>query len=90
MDNSNHIKQVRLALGGIAHKPWRASVAEKWLVGKEATEANFKAAAEAELKNARPLEHNKYKVPMARKAIVRALQGAMEGGIYGLENEPEN
>ena len=90
MDNSNHIKQVRLALGGVAHKPWRASVAEKWLVGKEATEANFKAAAEAELKNARPLEHNKYKVPMARKAIVRALQGAMEGGIYGLENEPEN
>ena len=90
VDNSNHIKQVRIAMGGVAHKPWRASVAEKFLVGKEASEANFKAAAEAELKNAKPLEHNKYKVPMARNAIVRALQGAMEGGIYGLVNEPEN
>ena len=90
VDGSNHIKQVRIAMGGVAHKPWRASVAEKYLVGKEASEANFKAAAEAELKNAKPLEHNKYKVPMARKAIVRALQGAIEGGIYGLVNEPKN
>jgi xanthine dehydrogenase YagS FAD-binding subunit len=81
----NQIKQVRIALGGVAHKPWRASVAEKWLIGKEATEANFRAAAEAELKNARPLDHNKFKVAMAKKAITRALQGAMQGGIYGLE-----
>ena len=59
-------------------------MAEKWLTGKEATEANFRAAAEMELKNARPLEHNKFKVAMAGKAIARALQGAMQGGIYGL------
>ena len=83
--DGNQIKQVRIALGGVAHKPWRASVAEKWLTGKEATEANFRAAAEAELKNAKPLEHNKFKVAMAKKAITRALQGAMQGGIYGLE-----
>jgi xanthine dehydrogenase YagS FAD-binding subunit len=81
----NQIKQVRIALGGVAHKPWRASVAEKWLTGKEATEANFRAAADAELKNAKPLEHNKFKVAMAGKAIARALQGAMQGGVYGLE-----
>lgn len=81
----NQVKQVRIALGGVAHKPWRASVAEKWLTGKEATETNFRAAAEAELKNAKPLEHNKFKVAMARNAIARALQGAMQGGVYGLE-----
>jgi xanthine dehydrogenase YagS FAD-binding subunit len=81
--NGNTIKDVRIALGGVAHKPWRASVAEQWLAGKEATEANFRAAAAAELKNAKPLQHNKYKVGLAAKAIVRALEGAMQGGTYG-------
>jgi len=81
--DGNRIKDVRIAIGGVAHKPWRASVAEKWLTGKEATEANFKAAATAELKNAKPLQHNKYKVGLAARAIVRALEGAMQGGIYG-------
>jgi xanthine dehydrogenase YagS FAD-binding subunit len=79
----NRIKDVRIALGGVAHKPWRATVAEKWLIGKDATEANFQAAAAAELKNAKPLSHNKYKVGMATKAITRALEGALQGGIYG-------
>ena len=82
--DGNKIKEVRIALGGVAHKPWRASVAEKWLTGKEATVANFRAAATAELKNAKPLQHNKYKVEMATKAIVRALEGAMRGGDYGM------
>lgn len=77
------IREVRIALGGVAHKPWRAAVAEKWLTGKEATEANFRAAAAAELRNAKPLQHNKYKVGLAEKAIVRALEGAMQGGAYG-------
>jgi xanthine dehydrogenase YagS FAD-binding subunit len=81
--DGNMIKEVRIALGGVAHKPWRASVAEKWLIGKEATEANFKAAAAAELKNAKPLQHNKYKVELASNAIARALEGAMQGGTYG-------
>jgi xanthine dehydrogenase YagS FAD-binding subunit len=88
--DGNRIKHVRIALGGVAHKPWRASLAEKWLIGKEATEANFKAAAEAELKNARPLEYNKFKVAMAEKAIARALQGALQGGMYGIGDEAEN
>ncbi len=78
--NGGNIGQARIALGGVAHKPWRATEAEKFLVGKAATEANFKAAAEAEMRNAKPLEHNKFKVELGRRAIVRALQMAMNGG----------
>ncbi len=79
MDGSK-IKQARIAMGGVAHKPWRAFEAEKMLVGKEATEANFKSAAEAEMKGANPLEHNKFKVELGTRGIVRALQMAMNGG----------
>lgn len=73
------IKQARIAMGGVAHKPWRAMETEKALIGKEATEANFKFAAEAEMKLAKPLEHNKFKVELGSRAIVRALQMAMNG-----------
>lgn len=75
--DGNQIKQARIAMGGVAHKPWRATEAEKMLVGKEATEANFKQAAEAEMKLAKPLEHNKFKVELGNRSIVRALQMAM-------------
>jgi len=75
----NKIKQARIALGGVAHKPWRATEAEKFLAGKTATEENFRLAAEAEMRNAKPLEHNKFKVEMGRRAIVRALKRAMNG-----------
>ncbi len=78
--DGNSIKNVRVAMGGVAHKPWRATEAEKFLVGKAATEANFKQAAEAEMRLAKPLEHNKYKVELGRRAIVRALMQAMNGG----------
>ena len=64
---------------GVQHKPWRATDAGKMLVGKEATEANFKQADEAEMKNVKPLEHNKFKVELGRRAIVRALTQAMNG-----------
>ncbi len=77
--DGNRIKQARIAMGGVAHKPWRATEAEKFLVGKEASEANFKLAAEVEMRNARPLEHNKFKVELSRRGIVRALQMAMNG-----------
>jgi xanthine dehydrogenase YagS FAD-binding subunit len=75
------IKNIRIAMGGVAHKPWRATEAEKFLQGKAATEANFKAAADAEMKAAKPLEYNKFKVELGRKAIVRALMQAMNGGV---------
>ncbi len=78
--DGNKIKNVRVAMGGVSHKPWRALEAEKMLVGKDATEVNFKAAAEAEMKNAKPLEHNKFKVELGKRAIVRALMMAMNGG----------
>ncbi len=78
--DGNSIKNVRVAMGGVAHKPWRATEAEKFLAGKAATEANFKAAAEAQMKAAKPLEHNKFKVELGRRTIVRALQMAMNNG----------
>ncbi|HEY0111395.1 MAG TPA: xanthine dehydrogenase family protein subunit M [Fibrella sp.] len=78
--SGNKIVQARIAMGGVAHKPWRALTAEQLLVGKEATEANFKLAADAEMANAKPLEHNKFKVELGNRSIVLALQMAMNGG----------
>lgn len=78
--DGNRIKQVRIAMGGVAHKPWQATEAEKFLTGKEATEVNFRQAADAEMRNAKPLEYNKFKVELGRRAIVRALTQAMNGG----------
>ncbi len=77
--DGNKIKQVRIAMGGVAHKPWRATEAEKFLTGKEAAEANFKQAAEMEMKQAKPLEYNKFKVELGKRAIARALMQAMNG-----------
>jgi xanthine dehydrogenase YagS FAD-binding subunit len=67
------VKDVRLALGGVAHKPWRAHRAEEALLGLPATTESFVHAAEAELAQARPLRDNGYKVPIARNLIVRTL-----------------
>lgn len=70
----------RIALGGVAHKPWRATEAEKFLSGKVGNEESFKTAAELAMKNAKPLEHNKFKVELGKRAIARALSMAMSGG----------
>ncbi len=70
------IKQARIAMGGVAHKPWRATEAEKVLIGKAATEENFKAAADAAMKSAKPLEYNKFKIELGKRAIVLALRRA--------------
>ncbi len=78
--SGNQIVQARIAMGGVAHKPWRALKAEHFLAGKEATEANFNRAAEAEMADARPLAHNAFKVELGKRSIVRALQMAMNGG----------
>jgi xanthine dehydrogenase YagS FAD-binding subunit len=67
------IKTVRVALGGVAHKPWRAQKAEQSLAGKKADEQTFRAAAEAELAAAKAYKHNSFKIEMAKRAIVRAL-----------------
>jgi xanthine dehydrogenase YagS FAD-binding subunit len=73
------VRDVRLALGGVAHKPWRASVAEERLRGGPATEEAFRAAATAELEAARPLPGNGFKVPLARSTITATLR-ALTGG----------
>ena len=67
------VRDVRLALGGVAHKPWRAHKAEQALRGAPATEESFRAAAEAELADARPLPGNAFKVQLTSNAIVRTL-----------------
>jgi xanthine dehydrogenase YagS FAD-binding subunit len=77
---SGTVTDVRLAMGGVAHMPWRAFEAEKWLKGKPASADNFRSAAEAEMRSAKPLEHNKFKVELGRRAIVRALEVASKGG----------
>lgn len=74
------IGKARLALGGVAHKPWRDMEVENWLVGKPVSEETFAAAADALLQTAEPLEHNAFKVKLARRAIVRALSEAALGG----------
>jgi xanthine dehydrogenase YagS FAD-binding subunit len=68
------VADVRVALGGVAHKPWRASRAEEALRGRPATPESFAAAAEAELAEARPLRDNGYKVAIARNAIRATLE----------------
>ncbi|WP_349972564.1 xanthine dehydrogenase family protein subunit M [Pseudomonas caspiana] len=70
------IRDVRLALGGVAHKPWRDKVVEQMLVGKPVSRENFAAAADALLADAEPLEHNAFKVKLARRAIIRTLSDA--------------
>ena len=70
------INNARVALGGVAHKPWRSMEAEKALNGKQANEETFKQAAEAAMKEARALKHNAYKIELGRRAIVRALMRA--------------
>jgi xanthine dehydrogenase YagS FAD-binding subunit len=67
------IKDVRLALGGIAPKPWRAWKAEAGLKGRPATAESFRAAAEMELADARPLRDNGFKVELAARTIVAVL-----------------
>ncbi len=74
--DGDRIGEARLALGGVATKPWRASAAEKVLNGAPATAATFAKAADAALAGARPRKHNAFKIPLARLAIQRALADA--------------
>lgn len=67
------VRDVRIALGGVAHKPWRALRAEASLRGAAATDESFGRAAEAELADARPLKHNAFKIPLARNTLRMVL-----------------
>lgn len=72
------IVDARVALGGVAHKPWRDTVAEELLRGQPATDENFRQAAGLILRDAKGLTHNAFKIELARRAIVRALRQAVE------------
>ncbi|WP_285425004.1 xanthine dehydrogenase family protein subunit M [Pseudomonas sp. efr-133-TYG-103a] len=74
------VRDARLALGGVAHKPWRDKAVEQLLVGKPVSRENFVAVADAMLRDAQPLAHNAFKIKLARRAIVRALSDAAVGG----------
>ncbi|SFG39866.1 FAD binding domain-containing protein [Pontibacter chinhatensis] len=73
----NTVKEARIALGGVAHKPWRLPQAEALLQGKEATKANFTKVAEAYLEGAKGYGDNDFKIELARRAMVRALEQAL-------------
>jgi xanthine dehydrogenase YagS FAD-binding subunit len=82
MDGSA-IKEARLALGGVAHKPWRDAEVEAMLNGKEASKENFQKAAEAILRDAKGFGHNDFKIELAKRAVVRALRQASAMGEMG-------
>jgi xanthine dehydrogenase YagS FAD-binding subunit len=69
----------RIALGGVAHKPWRATRAEQALIGQPATEASFGSAADAELAQAEPQQGNEFKVELTKRTIVATLTTLAEG-----------
>ena len=73
------ITEARLALGGVAHKPWRDEAAEAALRGQAPTGENFQRAADVLLRDARGFEHNAFKIDLARRGIVRALTQAAAG-----------
>jgi xanthine dehydrogenase YagS FAD-binding subunit len=75
--NGDIIKEAHLALGGVAHKPWRDSEAEGLLNGKPASKENFQKAAEAIFRPAQGFGHNNFKIELGKRAIVRALRQAV-------------
>ncbi|MDC0708672.1 xanthine dehydrogenase family protein subunit M [Stigmatella sp. ncwal1] len=74
--NEGRVQEVRLALGGVAHKPWRDTEAEALLRGKPATLENFQAVAEAIVQGAKGFGHNHFKIELAKRTVVRALAQA--------------
>lgn len=73
------IKSARIALGGVAHKPWRRDDVEASLVGKAPDETVFAGAADLLLAGAQGHEHNAFKIDLARRAVIRALMQAAAG-----------
>jgi len=77
--SGNTIQSAGLALGGVAHKPWRSPEAERFLVGAIASPDAFKKAADFALAGAQPQEHNAFKIELAKQGVVRALTLAAQG-----------
>jgi xanthine dehydrogenase YagS FAD-binding subunit len=81
------IREARLGLGGVAHKPWRDTAAEAALRGQQAKEAAFAQAADLVLRDAKGHPHNAFKIGLARRAIVRALTQAARGTPQSQSNK---
>lgn len=81
------IKEARLALGGVAHKPWRDAAAEAALRGQPTNPASFSRAADLLLREAKGYEHNSFKLELARRGIVRALTQAAQGTPQSQSNK---
>jgi xanthine dehydrogenase YagS FAD-binding subunit len=77
--DGDSIKEARIAMGGVAHKPWRKQEAEAVLIGQPATKENFDKAAAILLDGAKGFGHNTFKIELAKRAIPRALQQAVNG-----------
>ena len=73
------IREARLTLGGVAHKPWRDTAVEAALRGQPANQASFMRAADLLLRDARGYPHNYFKIDLARRGIIRALTQAAQG-----------
>jgi xanthine dehydrogenase YagS FAD-binding subunit len=77
--DEGRIRSVRLAMGGVAHKPWRLSAAEVALAGIASSDTDkLRAAMALSFADARPLAHNAFKVELAQRVALRALQTAGE------------
>ena len=85
--DGDSVKTARLALGGVAHKPWRNREAEAFLQGKPATRESFQAAADLVVAEAEPQSENGFKVELARRAIVRGLEQAAAGTPQSLSDK---
>jgi xanthine dehydrogenase YagS FAD-binding subunit len=83
--SGNTIQSAGLALGGVAHKPWRSPEAEKFLVGTVASPDAFKKAADLAVAGAKPQEHNAFKIELAKQSIVRALTLAAQEQRQGVQ-----
>jgi xanthine dehydrogenase YagS FAD-binding subunit len=83
----DRIKEARLALGGVAHKPWRDTAAEATLTGAVADPAAFARAADVVLRDAKAQTHNAFKIDLARRAIVRTLTQAARGTPQSQSNK---
>ena len=81
IDEAGKVRDIRLALGGVAHKPWRALKAEATLRGEAATADSFRAAAEAELASAVGLKDNEFKIELAKRTIVAVLDELKGEGV---------
>lgn len=75
------VRDARVALGGVAHKPWRVPAAEFALVGTAPSPESFETCAEAALDGAQSWGENAFKIPLARRAVVRALEMAVAGRL---------